>query len=408
MLNRVLKYVFFLTVSVLLQANNSILSINSICTKPIEINTSIVSVCNYIDVANRDKNHPIKLLEIDKNLKISNTIQLDINHSDIGKIIKIDNEYAYLLGETTSHCIEVFKLHFNEYNVTKIMQYCDSSPFSFPFEGYNLTLLLEDNSLLFPVVLRKDNETVPQIMHVNSKKQQEVMSLEKYKGFIPIKFEKFHDKNILLMRSKENPFHSVLLAIVLNSEGNMQYSLLYETTDFIIMTLTNIDNKIYISGNAFKNDQVYFGLFEVKAINGVVDVLVDNIPLAFFPAFIDVNTTLEVIGITKGKNKNTVAITSYQIDKNFKFGIKLDTLDIVSPTFYPLVLMDETNVGFLLKEEEKAYLLFPRTKRKYHLVFSNIRTNMLYPSVFYFLGNKYISYIIKDGEYKSIIEKIND
>lgn len=402
----IFKYAFILNIFILLlQANSSILSISSVCTNPIEINASIVIVCNDIDFNDRKKNHLVQLLEIDKNLKVSHTVKLDINYSDIGKIVKVNNKHAYLLGETTSKCIQVLDLNLKEYKVKKMLYHCGTAPLFFPFEGHNLTLLLEDNSLLFPIVLKQLNETVVQIMYVNNKKHKEVISLEEYKGYVPIAFEKFHNKSVLLLRSKENPFNSVLLSFVQKTDGSMSYSVLYKTTDFTIMTLTNINDKVYISGNAFLNDYIYFGLYEIVS-NGSLYAHLNNVPMSFFPAFISYDTNLTVIGVTRGRDKKTMAVTSHIVDRNLELGIKLDTIDIVPSTDYPLILIDGENPGFLLRGKT-AYILFPKSKIKLPLQFSNISSNMLYPNLFHFLDSKYVFYIIKDNEeYKSIIEKL--
>ncbi len=386
---------------------NNVISIDSICTQPITMNSKIVTVCNDINFSNRVNNHAIHLNELDQNLVITNHTKLDINNSDIGRLIKVNEKNAYLLAETHSECIQVLDLNIEQQQAHSLLKYCDSSPLSLPYEVYKQSIILSDQSLFFPVLFNESNQTTVKVIRVNKQKKYQVLDIPEYINYIPISFVKFIDKSILLLRSKDDPEKSVLLSFRQDGKGNMKYSLLYDTSTFLVLTVSNANEKILIVGNNFEEEHMYFSIYEVE-VTGNVKKLLDKEPLPFRPAFVKMDeTSMELYGAFVDATLQALAVGIFQVESLSAPELKLKSLKKISTDKYPLLLITPKDVTYIIIDKPTYLLSLNSTKQqKKQLKYSNV-SGMLYPSLFHLFAEQYLFYIIKDSkQYKSVIEKL--
>ena len=381
----------------------SVLSINQACTKPIIVNSKIFSICNDLNYTDRTMDHPVFLTEINQQLEVINNTNLSITDSDIGRLVKRDSKNAYLLGETKSKCVQVFNINLNNKNTTSLLEYCDDGKLSLPFEVTSQSLILNNQSLVFPLYSKESNITTIKIIQIDDKKETKTLHIKEFENFNVVYFVRFDNHNVLLLRSKKDPLVAVVLAILEDTTGNLQYTKLYETSTFLIMTISNVNNRIFITGNEFNQQQMSFSLIEVFT-KGTSRKLIDKWPIPLHPTLLLANSKLmKLYGVVVDANMQALAVSSFNVNSTRTTPLKVSYSHKLNTLKYPLALIHDHGIDYLLTDN-KASLL--SNTKKTELNYSSI-SGVLYPSIFYINSQKYLFYIVNDnGQFRSIFEEL--
>jgi len=192
---------------------------------------------------------------------------------------------------------------------------------------------------------------------------------------------------------------------MVDSENSIKYSAIYKTVDFVAMTVSNINEEVYIAGNDFIDSTMFFSLYKINKL-GKVSQILNKEPMPIRPSFVtgDENS-LKVYGVLVGINMRVIAVGVYDINLTQTSDIKLSSHVDITTEEYPLYLEEQNNVHFII-QNTKVDLLSLHNK-KHQLLQTDINIDLLYPSLFQLNNKKYIFYILnKDNRYQSIIKKL--
>ena len=383
---------------------SSELSLNQACTKPIVANSKIFTICNDLNNTNRTVNHPVFLTEINHQLEVVNNTKLPITDNDIGRLIKRDSENAYLIGETRSKCIQLFNINLNSKSTTSLLRYCDGKNLSLPFEVTNQSLILNDQSLLLPLYSKESNVTTIKIIGIDKDNKAKVLHVKKYKNYQIISFVQFDNRSLLLLRSKKDPLNAVVLAVMEDATGKLQYTELYETSTFLIMTLSNINNRILIAGNQFNQSQMFFTLRELF-LDRTSTKLIDKWPIPLRPTLLlSKLSTMKLYGVLLDENFQAFTVSIFDVNPIDKIPLKVTSLHKLKSREYPLALVYNQKIGYLITGSKASSILSDTGEKE--LLYSDISA-AIYPNIFEMDNRKYIFYIVQNkGQLKSVFEEL--